>query len=71
MIYDRIQTDIKEAMLSKNCIRRAAEGGLAPGDWFTLARHVAVNGENRAECVYPLWDGKKWIDYETERPVRA
>ena len=22
MIYDRIQTDIKEAMLSKNCIRR-------------------------------------------------
>ena len=52
-------------------VRRAAEGGLAPGDWFTLARHVAVNGETRVECVYPLWDGEKWIDYETERPVRA
>ena len=52
-------------------IRRAAEGGLAPGDWFTLTRHVAVNGEKRAECIYPLWDGEKWIDYETERPVQA
>jgi len=40
-------------------IRREAAGGLKPGDYFYLPD----------TCSYPLWDGEKWVDQQTERPI--
>lgn len=42
-------------------VHREVGGGLRPGDYF----YRKPFGD------YPLWDGEKWVDQRTERPIKA